>query len=131
MENYYLWKFYWCCGRSGNLEGLFVATEDEIKQAIGREAYFGEILGKHSEVYGELKKKDITKVELDPETVEKVTNLLGKTWSGFNPLNYVQYECEVCEGKFNIEEFNLISCKCGYCLSEEDKDGYESEENNE
>lgn len=41
----YLYKFHWDCGRNGDLQGLFVATEDEVKDAIGSEAYFGEVLG--------------------------------------------------------------------------------------
>lgn len=92
--NRFLWKFYWDCGRQGNLDGLFVATEEEVKNLIGKEIYFGEILGKHSEICGEIEKNDIEKVDLDSETVEKVTALLGNTWSGYNPLNYLEDESE-------------------------------------
>jgi hypothetical protein len=49
-------KFYWDCGRNGDVEGLFITTKKELKYAIGKQIYFGEILGKHSEVYGILKK---------------------------------------------------------------------------
>ena len=85
----YLWRFEWICGRAGCLEGLFVATKDEVKNLIGKEIYFGEALGKHSEVYGIIKKKDIIKIDLDSETVRKVAKLLGNTWSGYNPLDYI------------------------------------------
>lgn len=88
--NKFLWRFYWDCDRMGNVEGLFVATEDEIKNIIGKKIYFGEILGKHSEVYGNIDNEDITKLDLDCETVEKVTKLLGETWSGYNPLEYLE-----------------------------------------
>lgn len=88
MERY-LWQFYWDYGRSGSVEGLFVATEDEVKRAIGKNVYLGEILGKHSEVYGTLEEGEITKVDLDSETVERVAKILGETWSGRNPLGYV------------------------------------------
>jgi hypothetical protein len=36
MSQKYLWSFYWDCGRSGSLEGLFVATEKEIEEATGQ-----------------------------------------------------------------------------------------------
>jgi hypothetical protein len=86
----YLWKFYWDCGRSGEVEGLFVATEDEVNAVIGQGVYFGEILGKHSEVRGTIDEGEITKVNLDTETVEKVSKILGSTWSGYNPLEYLE-----------------------------------------
>lgn len=122
--NKYLWKFYWDCGRSGSLSGLFVATENEIKEAIGREVYFGEVLGKHSEVYGQLEEGDITRVNLDSETVEKVEKVLGETWSGWNPLHYVKYQCIRCkEEDFNHDElWDINEVKvCWECMTEEEK----------
>ncbi|HFK1717434.1 hypothetical protein CON18_30615 [Bacillus cereus] len=93
MENKkYLYRFYWDCGRSGYLEGLFVATEDEVASAMGKEAYFGEVLGKHIEVYGEIEEGDITKVDISPEAVAEVSKHLGTEWSGFNPLEYIESE---------------------------------------
>ncbi len=58
-KDYKLYSFEWDCGRMGFVEGLFVATEEEIKDAIDKEVYFGEILGKHSEVYGTLEQGDL------------------------------------------------------------------------
>jgi hypothetical protein len=89
MEEKWLWKFYWSCGRMGSLEGLFVATKEEIDRIIGKKVYFGEVLGKHSEIYGTLDENDIKRIDLDSETVVKVTNLLGDTWSGYNLLEYI------------------------------------------
>lgn len=88
----YLWKFSWDCGRQGEIEGLFVATEDEVNNLVGKHVYFGEALGKHSEVSGTIEDGEITKVELDSEIVEKVATVLGKTWSGYNPLSYCNSE---------------------------------------
>lgn len=85
----YLWKFGWDCGRQGEVKGLFVATESEINNIIGKPVYFGEILGKHSEIYGTIDDGEITKMDLDSETVEKVAAILGETWSGYNPLHYL------------------------------------------
>ena len=103
----YLYKFYWDCGRSGYLEGLFVATEDEINNALGSEAYFGEVLGKHSEVYGTIEEGDIKKLDISPESVEEVSKYLGSTWSGFNPLNYVNTTCDQCEETLRADEWDV------------------------
>jgi hypothetical protein len=92
----YLWKFYWDCGRQGSVEGMFVATEKEINEAIGKYIYFGEILGKHSEISGTLEENDFEKVDLDSDTVEKVEKVLGAEWSGYNPLGYIRINCDRC-----------------------------------
>lgn len=119
MESRYLWKFFWDCRRQGEVEGLFVATEETIHNAIGKEVSFGEILGKHSDVYGTLEIGDLEKMDLDSETVEKVTKLLGETWSGYNPLHYVEYDCPECESSYSEEEFDIKLNKCVYCRDNE------------
>lgn len=82
----YLWKFYWDCGRQGEVEGLFKATKEEVDAAIGKEVYFGEILGKHSEVYGTLEDGEIELVSDDPLTVKNAFE------TGYNPLDYLEEE---------------------------------------
>ena len=79
-----LWKFYWDCGRQGDVEGVFKATKEEVENAIGKEVYFGEILGKHSEVYGTLEDGECELISDDPIYV---MNAVG---SGYNPLNYIR-----------------------------------------
>lgn len=113
----YLWRFHWDCGRQGEVEGLFVATEEEIKNAIGEEVNFGEILGKHSEIYGPIEEGEITKVDLDSETVNKVTEILGYTWSGYDPLRFIKHECSVCGDIYNGDDMELIDGKwiCYHC----------------
>jgi len=120
MENKYLWRFHVDCGRQGDLEGLFVATEQEIKDTIGKYAYFGEVLGKHSEIYGDIEEKEITKVDLDSETVAKVSKILGDTWSGFNPMHYIQYKCSNCGDRYHTDEFNEEKTICTYCQRSEE-----------
>jgi hypothetical protein len=101
----YLWRFYWDCGRQGNVEGLFVATEKEIEELVGKEIYFGEILGKHSEIYGTIEKGEITKVDLDSETVEKVVKVLGNTWGGYNPFDYLEENDDEDSDDENDEDY--------------------------
>ena len=84
-----LYKFYWDCGRNGEVKCVFVSTDEEIVENIGKQVYFGEILGKHSEIFGTLDEKDLEKIDLDEETINKVSAILGSTWSGHNPLLHI------------------------------------------
>lgn len=81
-----LWSFYWDCGRQGDVEGLFKATREEVKNAIGKDVYFGEILGKHSDVYGVLEDCDLELVSDNPIEV------INAVESGYNPLEYLSNE---------------------------------------
>lgn len=121
MSDKFLWKFYWECGRQGDVEGLFVATEEKVNEAIGKDVYFGEILGKHSEVEGTIEDGEIVKVDLDSEIIEKVSKILGNTWSGYNPLNYVRTYCEKCESNYNADEWNEEKNMCDYCADDDEK----------
>ena len=85
-----LFSFYADCGRNGSLEGLFIATQEEVDKAIGKYMYFGEVLGKHSEVEGNLEAHEITLVADDQEKIEWLESILGSCVSGFNPLEYIQ-----------------------------------------
>lgn len=84
-------QFFWDCGRSGDIDGLFIAEKSEIEAAYGKHVYLGEVLGKYSEVYGYLVEGDITIVSEDPVVVEVLLNLFEDgTISGFNPLEYIE-----------------------------------------
>ena len=82
-----LWKFFWDCGRSGKVEGVFKATKEEVENAIGKHICFGEILGKHSEVEGTLDDCDCELISDEPIFV------MNSVESGYNPLSYI-YEDE-------------------------------------
>lgn len=94
-----LYSFYWDCGRSGNLEGLFIAEESEVDKILGKEVYFGEVLGKHSEVSGIISELDIEVISEDQEKIEWLVSILGKDISGYNPLNYYE-EAEGDPGEY-------------------------------
>lgn len=111
-----LWRFHWDCGRQGEVEGLFKATKEEVVAAIGKDVYFGEILGKHSEVYGVIEDGDITLESDDPLVV------LGAKESGYNPLDYAEYECSVCGDKYRAEDYDFEAGICNYCKSERDEE---------
>ncbi len=83
-----IYKFYADCGRMGDLQGVFTAEQSEINDIIGETVYFGEVLGKHSEVYFEIKPDQLTMVCDD----EPMVNLFEEfnLSSGYNPLNYYE-----------------------------------------
>ena len=82
-----VYKFYWNCGRSGSLEGIFVADSEEVASAVGKKVYFGEVLGKHSEVYGALEEGDLTLITEEQNIVELFET--HDIQSGWNPLEYI------------------------------------------
>lgn len=76
------------CGRMGELEGIFVADKEHVKTLIESkiEVYFGEVLGKHSEICGSIEEKEIQLASDSPEAI-KVINELNLE-SGYNPFCY-------------------------------------------
>lgn len=118
-----MYQFEWDCGRSGSVEGIFIATEAEVQDAIGEYIYFGEILGKHSEVDGVLKETDLEVLDVSQTTIEEMESILGNTLSGYNPLHYVSLSCSECEGTMNKYEYDWFKKGdeyiCEYCVSEE------------
>ena len=107
-----LWSFYWDCGRQGEVEGLFKATKEEVENAIGKDFYFGEILGKHSEVYGTIEEGEIELVSDNPIEV------MSATESGYNPLEYLRYYCEKCECSYSADEYDIEKNMCAFCVEE-------------
>ena len=85
-----LYRFSWDCGRGGDVEGVFAAEESAINDAMGKQVYFGEILGKHSEVYGTLEADDLTALTDDQDFIAKFQAIVGKV--GYNPLDYINRE---------------------------------------
>jgi hypothetical protein len=83
-----LYKLNFDCGRSGSLEGLFVANVEDVKFLIdvGWEVYFGEVLGKHSEVCGPIEEVDIKLISTDDAVIKIVTE--HELENGHNPFHY-------------------------------------------
>lgn len=83
-------QFYWDCGRMGEVDGIFTCTKAELESTYGKEVYFGEILGKHSEVAGTVNEGDFTILSEDQDFITKFEEILGAgTVSGYNPLDYL------------------------------------------
>lgn len=84
-----VYKLHFDCGRMGELTGLFVAEQEKMNALIqsGEEVYFGEVLGKHSEVCGPIEEDDVSLISTD-ENVIKVIEEHGLE-NGFNPFDYI------------------------------------------
>lgn len=122
-----LYKFYWDCGRQGDVRGMFIAEETEVKNAIGQEVSFGEILGKHSDIYGTLEDGEITEVKVSETTIKEMEEVLGSNISGYNPLNYIKYTytCSKCGESYSTDECDFYmddneNILCDECVSDED-----------
>lgn len=86
-----IYEFNWDCGQMGELEGLFIAEEFDIEKLIGKEIYFGEVLGKHSEIFGILEEKDLIVKSDDQDFIQKFIEIMGdSTISGYNPIDYYE-----------------------------------------
>lgn len=87
VEQDNLYSFYVDCHRMGYLNGLFIAAQSEIDDLIGKTVYFGEVLGKHSEVVVDIEEHHVKLLSADQEKVAWLKELLGETVSGFNPIH--------------------------------------------
>jgi hypothetical protein len=88
-----IYRFYWDCGRQGDLHGILSATEDEIDFIVGKNIHFGEVLGKHSEVFGKVEAEDLKLVSDNPVDVEVFDRL--SLSNGFNPFDYYDSDQEL------------------------------------
>lgn len=89
MNNpYAIYKFEFEC-RSGELSGIFLAEKAAIADLIGKEVYFGEVLGKHSEVSLTITEDEITMVTDDLKAINVFTDF--NLECGYNPLSYFEY----------------------------------------
>lgn len=87
-----LYSFHFSCGRMGSLEGLFVEDDKLLSETIGTELYFGEVLGKHSEVYGPFEESDVSVLSEDQDKIQWLVEVAGKgskSISGYNPMDYI------------------------------------------
>lgn len=87
-----VYKLHYDCGRMGELTGLFIAQKEDVDKLIesGEEVYFGEVLGKHSEVCGPIEENDVTLISAE-ENVIKLIEEHGLE-NGFNPFDYIDDE---------------------------------------
>ena len=74
-------------GRMGSLDGLFVCTDEEYANIIGKHVVFGEVLGKHSWVEGTIEDKNLKVVSDCQDKIDWLVEVIGgRNISGFNPV---------------------------------------------
>ncbi|AEC53133.1 hypothetical protein SCRM01_187 [Synechococcus phage S-CRM01] len=85
-----VYHFYQDFGRPGSLDGVFVADIEQVEKVYGLQAYFGEVLGKHSEVYCEVTPDNLKLITDEPSDVEVFDRYNINV--GYNPLDYVDFD---------------------------------------
>lgn len=83
-----MYRFALDCGRMGELSSVFTATPEDIAASIGRRAYFGEALGKHSDIRTDLTEDHFELVTDNQEFVGMFDKFRLST--GYNPLDYLR-----------------------------------------
>lgn len=99
-------------GRHGSIDGLFVTTREWMEALTGVTVYFGEILGKHSEVWVD----DFNWTECctvlteEQDKIDFLIDLLGWNISGYDPSDYfdIWESDEFKEGK---EATDISQCE--------------------
>jgi hypothetical protein len=83
-----VYKLNFSCGKQGDLTGVFIAKKNHIKILLENkiEVYFGEVLGKHSRIYGKIEEKNIELVSDSSEVIDVIKT--HKLENGFNPFEY-------------------------------------------
>ena len=80
------------------------------------------VLGKHSDIYGDLKAKDFTALSDKPDDVaafQRVLEITGRSSLGWNPFEYMNFSCSKCglvEGGYDTLDQFLACCDEKYCL---------------
>ena len=86
-----LYRMHFDCGRMGAISGCFFSDDEKVASLAGKNIYFGEVLGKHSEVNGTLDNTDIVLVTDNPDIVNPLRACISSdTLSGYNPFDYVE-----------------------------------------
>lgn len=123
---FYLVEFDFDCGRLGSLDGMFLLdTKGKVLLdalvASEREVYFGEVLGKYSEVSGPIGPEDLTTRRLsarDAALLLRVTRKAMKphgwaTLHGYNPLQTLLDACWESEHGTEPEGFQAYLREIG------------------
>lgn len=90
--------------RGGSLEGMFICEKADLEKLYGKTVYFGEVLGKHSEVEVDMSEECLTVKTDDQDFIAKFIEIMGDgTISGYNPFDYIE-EDELDEEEEEEEE---------------------------
>jgi len=87
--------------------GLFIEDKEKVEWLLKTkpEIYFGEIAGKHSEVFGALDEDDIQMITDDPDELKVIERL--ELEHGINPFWYPTEEFEFVNEAYEAFKSNL------------------------
>ena len=89
-----LYSYNQDCGRMGDLEGLFVASDSDFEWFMNTSITEYDVLGKHSEIDIKFDKSTVRRQDVEDATVEDLFKTFGNAISGITPYNY---DCEIEE----------------------------------
>lgn len=96
MSEEAIYEYFVDCGRMGEVEGLIIAEVEDVEKIIEEapEIWFGEILGKHSEIVVDTQANQFKELTRDPEEIKVIRKVLkcSNTISGYNPFDYWEEE---------------------------------------
>ena len=89
-----LWKYTLDCTPWGNVEGVFIATREQVNSLIGKTVHFGNVLGIHSDVYGKVSMDQMMMLTDEVDTVNAFRKVFDSNSDhsvtfGYNPFDYV------------------------------------------
>lgn len=108
-----VYKWNWDCGRAGSVEGLFVADEQDVANAVGEHIQLGDVLGKFSDVNGTLEENEFTALTDSLAVIEFVEE---HGPFGFNPLGYITSVCDECGEDIEVKTQDYWCYDCEYRL---------------
>lgn len=93
MNNYILVKYCEDYGRMGVLEGVFVTTQETLNLIKGKYIVYGEVLGRHSEIFSDESFCHCEVVAITNDECYVIERLFHNEWyydcltlSGINPV---------------------------------------------
>jgi hypothetical protein len=90
-------------GRMGHLNGISLCTASKLRRAAGHVVFFGEVLGKHSEVFYEVDEADFYALTSDQDFISKAREL-GLLDVGADPIDALGDWCPVHESYFSDQD---------------------------
>lgn len=89
-----LYRFKWKSHRPNPLEGLLIATPEQIEQQVGKYVYFGDVFGTTQRFYGWLEADDFEVLPVPLNCIIELRESLGERVSGVYPFDYIVEEEE-------------------------------------
>lgn len=94
MENQSIYFYSVDFGRHGTVEGTILTTANQLKKLFGKSIYFGDVLGKHSDVSIIFEDEDdFELLTSDQEFIKKAVEYKVVP-KGYDPFDYIDLEEE-------------------------------------